>query len=61
MGYQHGATGQPLADTGDDDLAPAYLEGHALGVEVFKGKEPAPEWAKPAPTNPAMDLMVKLS
>jgi hypothetical protein len=60
FGYQHGATGQPLADAGDDDLAPAYIEGHALGVKVLKGEETPPAWAKPAPSNPAMDLMEKL-
>lgn len=59
FGYQHGATGRPLAESGDDDLAPAYIEGHALGVKVFNGETP-PAWAKPAPSNPAMDLMAKL-
>ncbi|MHC4237559.1 MAG: hypothetical protein ACYSSM_04810 [Planctomycetota bacterium] len=60
FGYQHGATGQPLADAGDGDLAPAYIEGHALGVKVLAGEVSPPTWAKPAPSNPAMDLMAKL-
>jgi hypothetical protein len=61
FGYQHGATGQPIRDAGDDELAPAYVEGHALGCKVLNGEVEPPAWAKPAPSNPAMDLMAKLS
>ena len=54
-GYQQGACGAPIAE--DDDLAPAYIEGHALGCKVLAGEVEPPTWAKPAPSNPAMDLM----
>jgi len=59
-GYQTGATGGGLpADR--EDLAPAWLEGHELGRRVLAGDTEPPAWAKPAPSNPAMDLMAKLS
>jgi hypothetical protein len=58
-GYQTGATGGGLpADR--EDLAPAWLEGHALGRRVLAGEVEAPGWAKPVQST-ALDLMAKMS
>lgn len=47
MGFMRGLAGAPLDDPGEgDELAPAYVDGHALGVRVSAKKAPMPGWAK---------------
>lgn len=35
---------QVQAQADGEELAPAYLQGHAVGVAVKLGEEPVPEW-----------------
>ncbi len=46
MGYMNGFSGCGLDQPGceRDELAPAFIEGHKLGVDVKTGKEERPMW-----------------
>jgi hypothetical protein len=45
FGYMHGHTGAEMDDS-RGELAPAYIEGHALGIEVAAGRQHKPDWHK---------------
>ena len=62
-GFQTGCAGGPFpAD--ESDLAPAWIEGHTLGLKVRNGEEDIRNlnlWVTPEESDPTMALMARLS